>query len=321
MKPAICARYALGSLFLLFIHLSTSHETQSIFTQQDEQRALVEKPIIKPCGIDGPHADELLRLKADEVALAHIIIQRRRRLFSKLFCTISYRFCRADIEIPVHVHNIQARSEGKVPRSEISDMIRQANRKLRFSGIRLDLKQINYVDNEVWYYSSVASSGEIEMMTALKVGGPETMNVYLKKPIGSNGDLYCGYANLGAYAAGVGVRDGVVVHPDCADDGKTFPHEVGHYLNLHHTFAGGCSPGDLVDDTPPQLEYVGRIKECPSPFPDSCPDDSGRDPLDNMMDYNPVDCRNVFTEGQNQRMRDAWTAFRDPRTRISEQEP
>lgn len=319
MTPFTCRKYAFGSiLFFLCIHLSASLEAHSIFAQQDDgHRALNDESPIMPCGIEGPHAEELLRLKDTEEELATITLQRRRPFGLKLFCAISFRFCRADIIIPVHVHNIQDGSKGKLSQSEIRDMIRSSNRKLRFSGIRLDLKQINYVNNQVWYNSSVASPEEIEMMTKLKVGGLDTLNVYIKLPIGSKGQMYCGYANIGAAAAQVNVRDGVVVHADCAGDEKSFTHEVGHYMNLHHTFAGGCSPGDLVDDTPPQLDYVGRIKECPSIFPDTCPNDSGRDPLDNMMDYNPVDCRNVFTDGQNQRMRDAWTMFRDPKTRIA----
>jgi hypothetical protein len=301
----------LGFIICLFIHLSQCHETHSIF---DGPRALAET--IQPCAVEDADAEELLRLKADEEAFARVASRTNRGFNFGLLCALSYRFCNADIIIPVHVHNIQDGATGRLSQSDIRDMIRQANRSFRFSGIRMDLKAIKYVNNKVWYNASVASADEIEMMRALKVGGLDTMNVYLKKAIGSNGGIYCGYTNLGAYAAQVGVRDGIVVHPECAADGKSFPHEVGHYLNLHHTFAGGCSPGDLVDDTPPQLNYVGRIKECPALFPDTCPDDSGRDPLDNMMDYNPQDCRNVFTNGQNQRMRDAWATFRDPKTRI-----
>jgi hypothetical protein len=255
-------------------------------------------------------------LKAAEEDLTTIASQKERGFSFQLLCAFSYRFCNADIVIPVYAHNIQDGATGRLSQSDIRDMLRQTNRKFRFSGIRLDLKEIKYVNSKAWYNASVSSPAEIEMMSKLKIGGLDTMNVYLKKAIGSNGGIYCGYTNLGAYAAQVGVRDGIVVHPDCAADGKSFPHEVGHYLNLHHTFAGGCSPGDLVDDTPPQLKYVGRNKECPALFPDTCPDDSGRDPLDNMMDYNPQDCRNVFTNGQIQRMRDAWVTFRDPRTRI-----
>lgn len=314
MAPLNCAKYALSILVLLCIHRSASHETRSIFASQ--HRALDESPMM-PCGIEGPHVDELLRLQATEEELAALARQKRRRFGLKLVCAISYRFCRADIVIPVYVHNIQDGSKGKLPESEIEAMINKANQQFRFSGIRMDLKKIKYVSNQNWYNASVASSEEIDMMTNLKVGGLDTMNVYVKLPIGSKGEIYCGYANIGAAAAVVGVRDGVVVHPNCAGDEKSFAHEVGHYMNLHHTFAGGCSPGDLVDDTPPQLEYVGRIKECPAVFPDTCPKDGGRDPLDNMMDYNPVDCRNVFTKGQNQRMRNAWTNFRDPATRVS----
>ena len=86
----------------------------------------------------------------------------------------------------------------------------------------------------------------------------------------------------------------------------------GHWLNLLHVFSGGCSPpGDLVDDTNPQSAFVGRIGGlCPGWLPDSCPAQPGRDNLHNMMDYNPVQCPDEFTQGQIQRMHDAWEQFR-----------
>lgn len=310
--------HALAALFIfLSVGLSTAHEYETTLSQQDRHRALFEVPK-EPCGLEDLHHDELLRLKEEEAST--LVRKTTRRFGFELLCLVSYRICPVDIEIPVYVHNIKAGlAEGKISRTGIRNIVRQANQKLRFSGIRLAIQQINYIENDDWYFSYQGSPEEIEMQSTLKVGGAETMNVYLKIPVASNGDMFCGYANLGAYAASVGVRDGVVVHPDCAEDGKTFTHEVGHYLNLHHTFAGGCYPGDLVDDTPPQSEYVGRIQECPSPFPDSCPNDDGNDPLDNAMDYNPVSCRNLLTEGQYQRMRDSWAAFRDPETRIAEE--
>jgi len=69
-------------------------------------------------------------------------------------------------------------------------------------------------------------------------------------------------------------------------------------LNLLHTFNGGCDPGDLVDDTNAQSTYVGRIQQCPATYPDTCPDQPGLDPLDNIMDYSPVQCPHSFTKGQ-----------------------
>src|SRR5690606_30401897 len=100
-------------------------------------------------------------------------------------------------------------------------------------------------------------------------------------------------------------------------------HELGHYLNLYHTFEGGCSnddclrDGDRVCDTPPDAGS--------NPLPDhpclagqqenTCdtdvnPADANNlltedmpDPTDNYMDYAPSPCVHRFTEGQIQRMR------------------
>lgn len=82
-------------------------------------------------------------------------------------------------------------------------------------------------------------------------------------------------------------------------------------MNLLHTFNGGCSPGDLVDDTNAQDSYYGRYTDCPNPLPDTCPGQPGLDPLDNIMDYAPVGCDDIFTRGQSQRMKEAWDTIRN----------
>jgi hypothetical protein len=101
--------------------------------------------------------------------------------------------------------------------------------------------------------------------------------------------------------------------PGASSNLAAFTTDKGHWLNLLHTFSGGCDPGDLVDDTNAQSEPVGRnVGSCPSPFPDSCRNQPGRDPLDNMMDYSPTDCADLFTQGQIARMHDGWTVYRAP---------
>lgn len=91
------------------------------------------------------------------------------------------------------------------------------------------------------------------------------------------------------------------------DDGKILTHEVGHYLNLFHTFHGGCAPpGDQVSDTPP--EQVNR-SNCPVPVPTSCT--SAPDPIENFMDYTNDPCRYAFTAGQAARMQAAINQYRN----------
>ena len=83
-------------------------------------------------------------------------------------------------------------------------------------------------------------------------------------------------------------------------------------MNLMHTIDGACSLGDLVDDTNAQSAYVGRFDDvCTDPLPDTCPEDPGLDPLDNIMDYAPLGCDDLFTVGQAARMQEAWDNIRN----------
>jgi hypothetical protein len=91
--------------------------------------------------------------------------------------------------------------------------------------------------------------------------------------------------------------------------GRTVTHEVGHYLNLLHTWGdGGCEVDDLVDDTP---LCSGQYFGCPPspPRPTQC--GFGR-MVENYMDYSDDACFNIFTQGQRNRMRTAlgFYAFR-----------
>lgn len=69
-----------------------------------------------------------------------------------------------------------------------------------------------------------------------------------------------------------------------------------------------------MDDTNAQNFTVGKYdSECPNPLPDTCPDQPGADPLDNIMDFAPLGCDDLFTEGQIQRMKEAWSNIRKRR--------
>lgn len=138
------------------------------------------------------------------------------------------------------------------------------------------------------------------------------LNIWLVKSIATSSEgTTLGYA----YFPGTSSRnDGIVMRSDQMNN-NTLTHEIGHYLNLYHTFGGGCQggsssncsrSGDRVCDTPPAADQnfgcPRKINSCSTDFPDL------RDQVENYMDYSS--CSAMFTLGQKVRMQAAIDFFR-----------
>lgn len=226
--------------------------------------------------------------------------------------------------IPVWVHVITKGSgfeNGDLPERMIRDQVRILGDSYggrtggAATGLAFELVGISRTTNPVWFDQMVFDQDvELEAKTALREGGPETLNLYTV-----DGGPYLGWAYFPSildtsYAA----LDGVVVDwrslPGGTfaiySEGDTATHEVGHWLALYHTFEGGCgAKSDYVADTPAEFSPaflcpVGR---------DSCsqPSRPGLDPIYNFMDYTQDSCMYMFTDGQTERMQEAWAAYRE----------
>lgn len=105
--------------------------------------------------------------------------------------------------------------------------------------------------------------------------------------------------------------------------GRTTTHEVGHWLNLHHTWGddliANCGDDDGVNDTPICLgdNGIGEVANGCLP-PNECaaenalagfPNDIRQ--VENYMDYSDDLCMNIFTQGQTDVMQATLSTIRD----------
>jgi Pregnancy-associated plasma protein-A len=224
--------------------------------------------------------------------------------------------------VPVYFHVITDGTVGSLTDAQIDAQIGVLNNTFgggeggAVSGFKFDLAGVTRTDNVDWFNAKPGGTAEHSMKQALHQGGDDALNIY-----SATADAYLGWAYLPEIVnkPGQAYLDGVVIdweswlgtsttYAGRYDEGKTGTHEVGHWLNLEHTFFGGCNAkGDFVDDTPAQKTPTSGCPEgkdtCTAP---------GLDPIHNYMDYSYDSCYFEFTAGQVQRMRDAWLFYRAP---------
>lgn len=224
--------------------------------------------------------------------------------------------------VPVYFHVVTDGATGNVTDAQIADQITVLNKTFggqeggARTGFSFTLAGVTRTNNAAWFHAGPGGTDENTMKATLRQGGPDALNYY-----STTAGAYLGWAYLPDIVTKPGQAhlDGVVVdwesmlgtstrYADRYDQGETATHEVGHWLDLEHTFYGGCNAkGDFVDDTPAERTPTSG---CPV-GKDTCPA-PGDDPIHNYMDYSYDDCYTQFTAGQTQRMRDAWLLYRAP---------
>jgi hypothetical protein len=85
--------------------------------------------------------------------------------------------------------------------------------------------------------------------------------------------------------------------------GRTATHEIGHFLNLRHTWGDATCGNDLVSDTPPAEEANYNCPSFPRRAFNTCGAGANGEMYMNYMDYTNDACMKMFTTGQKNRMR------------------
>jgi GEVED domain/Pregnancy-associated plasma protein-A len=231
--------------------------------------------------------------------------------------------------VPVRVVIFQ-KTDGTQAVSEL-DVLRglmQANQ--RFRNINLQFYvcgSINYFVNDTHFDMDKANEGPVVGLAGQVTG---VANLYFPNSIVSGGNQIGGFAY---YPNGVNGPERLFVVGSQAADGKTTPHEFGHYFSLLHTFenannatiserelvtrgvgANCVAKGDQLCDTPADpygraggdtyanCAYTGGLT-------DANGDAFTPDPS-NIMGY-LFNCGNTFSPGQMNRMETSWIHLAD----------
>ncbi|NEQ49650.1 MAG: T9SS type A sorting domain-containing protein [Leptolyngbya sp. SIO3F4] len=248
---------------------------------------------------------------------------------------------RSSYVIPLVFHVVHSNGVGNISYEQIVDAVRVLNEDFRRTNA--DASQTRSI------FQPYAADSEIEFRLArrdpegnctngvIRINAPnqafdanngvkalsywpsnQYMNVWVVNSIenfSGGAGIILGYAQFPGFGAwntyGIVIRNDRVGDIGTGTGDRTLTHEVGHCLNLLHTFQSGCgnscqSSGDRVCDTPP----VANSSQACSFTLNTCSNDMQgngsvymqdvADQIENYMSYN--DCQNMFSLGQRDRM-------------------
>ncbi|MCK2244016.1 MULTISPECIES: zinc metalloprotease [unclassified Crossiella] len=288
---------ALSGLLVTCLALPAGPLASADVGQDCVVRAASESAVVAP---DDPNV-----LTLDEAAAVERDLQQRIRT------NPAPRSTSGAFTVPVYwnvLYDQNNPADGNYPDSVITQTINVMNSFFQQVRLSFQVQKVRRIPVSHAVLHGVADDNAVEaqLKTQYRTGGVRTLNIY---SVGTNpSHNLAGWATFPWDYRTRAQDDGIVMDYNYLpggratgfNTGKIMVHEVGHWVGLLHTFQGGCTGGDYVDDTAPEATAASG---CPTGR-NTC-SAAGNDPIDNMMDYSNDACRVRFTNGQYNRMAQA----------------
>lgn len=209
------------------------------------------------------------------------------------------------ITIPYQIHLFQSGSGNtNLTLAEIYSEIDSVNSFYANAGLEFVECMAPQIVNDDYYYDFDYNLHDADVLNQYYT--PNVVNMYFANTVtSSNGSALCGYSQFPPS------EDYVVMASNCATNGSTLAHELGHLFGLPHTHGGSadelvdgsnCSTeGDYICDTPADPTLSNSIVNSNCVYTGTATDANGMpyvpDP-NNIMSYSRKNCRNYFSPMQ-----------------------
>ena len=230
---------------------------------------------------------------------------------------------------PMRIHIVRkSDGTGGISLEDVTRGIANLNFMYNDIGLEYYLSSVNYIDDDFYYDFVDENTNEIDLLDAHFVN--DALNVYFFNSIEIPGfGFACGYAlypGNSIYNARIFMANGCTA----TVANGTFAHELGHHLNLPHTF-NGTSQGNSSSNAE-HVPRTGSNSNCSTKGDYQCDTDAdpqapGGDisncsytgtetdihgntytpPIDNVMSYYSDGCGGILTPGQYNRCSNAIT--------------
>ena len=268
----------------------------------------------------------LAELSQSEADAASVLLNQHRALHGS---TVERFGGFPTITIPIAYHIVLGTGVAAPSEATVIAQNEHMNEAYAGTGFRFVIAHIGYTVNDDWYGEVAPGTGGVAnnpaalaMKRALSIDPARTLNVFFTEFSAERSTLLGYGAFPTSWAEGqpewsiinrIGTLPGG--NANQYNSGDTMVHEVGHNINLYHTFQGGCHPesqcltaGDRVCDTPAQASQPSS--GCPALGVDTCPTSAGLDDNENYMNYLWDSCAEAFTPGQAERAHASMATFR-----------
>ncbi len=209
--------------------------------------------------------------------------------------------------VPIAAHIVRTSGgTGGLTLARLNQGVQDCNTAYTGTGIKFLLLSVDYIDDDDYYYN-IDTGAEIDALIQENVVA-NAINVYFTPNLSNESGGLCGRGSFTTSSP-----QGVAMNNGCtgtAGNPSTFPHEIGHYLDLFHTHetafgaelvdGSNCgTAGDKLCDTPadPTLDEGTNIDASCNYYGTETDGngDSYNPDTHQIMSYAPKLCRDVFS--------------------------